>query len=209
MELDSRLYIYISMPLIAALIGWFTNYLAVKMIFRPRKQIKFLGLKLHGLIPRRQRDLAESIGETVESELVSHEDINEIMTRPEVQQSLRALFEKKINEFLGSLMSSNPMLGMFLQGDMLENIKQALLAQLDSSIPEIMESLLSKVESELNFKDLVRDKVEQFDVIKLEEIVYKISAKELKAIEVLGAVLGFFVGLVQVGVLLLHDSGVL
>ena len=66
---SSDILLYASFPLIGAIIGWCTNYLAVKMIFRPYKPISFLGLKIHGLIPRRQSDLARSIGETIELKL--------------------------------------------------------------------------------------------------------------------------------------------
>ena len=47
------------LPIIAAIIGWGTNYLAVRMLFHPRKQKNILGLKLQGVFPKRQKVLAE------------------------------------------------------------------------------------------------------------------------------------------------------
>jgi uncharacterized membrane protein YheB (UPF0754 family) len=52
-------------PFVGALIGWLTNYLAIKMLFRPRQPRFIFGL-LCRVIPRRQRDLALKIGEVVE-----------------------------------------------------------------------------------------------------------------------------------------------
>ncbi len=69
----------ISIPLISALIGWITNYLAVKMIFRPHIPIKILGITFHGILPKRKSALAHEIGETVERELISHDDIKKHM----------------------------------------------------------------------------------------------------------------------------------
>ena len=70
---------YCSLPVIAALIGWITNYIAVKMIFRPRHEIRFAGIRIMGLIPKRKHDLAIKIAETIEKELISHNDIRAIL----------------------------------------------------------------------------------------------------------------------------------
>ena len=42
---------------IGAMIGWITNYLAIKMLFRPYKEINILGLKIQGLLPKRKQAL--------------------------------------------------------------------------------------------------------------------------------------------------------
>jgi len=55
-------------PLVGAIIGYFTNWLAIKMLFRPYKTIKFAGIALPftpGLLPREKDKLAVSLGETV------------------------------------------------------------------------------------------------------------------------------------------------
>ena len=50
---------YLSIPLVSALVGWFTNVLALKMTFYP---IKFVGVKpfgWQGIIPAKARKIAE------------------------------------------------------------------------------------------------------------------------------------------------------
>jgi uncharacterized membrane protein YheB (UPF0754 family) len=63
------------LAIIGAFIGWMTNVFAIKLLFRPLQPVNILGLKLQGLIPKRKKDIAENIGETVEKELVSVEEI--------------------------------------------------------------------------------------------------------------------------------------
>ena len=68
----------ISGPLIGAVIGLFTNWMAVKMLFRPRKAL-YIG-KMHipftpGVIPRRQGALAKALGRMVSESLVRKEDL--------------------------------------------------------------------------------------------------------------------------------------
>lgn len=69
MEIDWRVVNLYSLPFVAALIGWFTNFVAVKMLFRPRKAVRILGIRFQGLVPRRQKELAEKIAETVEKKI--------------------------------------------------------------------------------------------------------------------------------------------
>ena len=45
-------------PFVGAFIGWLTNYVAIKMLFRPREPWYILGFPMQGVMPRRQRDLA-------------------------------------------------------------------------------------------------------------------------------------------------------
>ncbi|NTW04644.1 MAG: DUF445 family protein, partial [Peptococcaceae bacterium] len=70
-----KIVLLISLPIIGATIGWITNVLAVKLLFRPHRSVMVFGYKLQGLIPKRQRELSSSIGQVVEDELISIEDL--------------------------------------------------------------------------------------------------------------------------------------
>ena len=195
--------VYACIPFISAMIGWFTNYIAVKMIFRPRQPLNLLGFKIQGLIPRRQKDLAHSLGDIIERELISHQDIQKVIQSPEIMEAINKVIQEKIDLFFSEKLGANPMIAMFLQGEMATKIKTMLVEQVSSLIPEFLDTCMTHVEEKLDFKAIVQKKVEDFDYVKLEDIVFRIAAKELKTIEILGAVLGFIVGLVQVGILLL------
>lgn len=193
---------YLLIPCIAAAIGWFTNFLAVKMIFRPYKPLHILGFKLQGLMPRRQADMARSIGQTVEKELLSHGDIKEILGRKDVHNDIHRLIEEQLDIFLSEKLSANPMIAMFVQGAAGEQIKKSLLEHLERELPTYLELLLEALERHMDFSTIVSEKIEGFDLSKLEGIVYDICVKELKMIEVLGGVLGFIIGALQVALLL-------
>ena len=194
---------YILMPIIAALIGWITNYLAVKMIFRPRRPLRILGVTLQGLVPRRQKELAISIGETVERDLISGKDVTQALQSPEMQQKIEQLVESQVELFVRDKLNAIPMVSMFLQGEIATQIKRLLVDQFKGSVPQLLEGMIVEVESNMDFREIVRAKVEAFDLSTLEDIIYRISSKELKTIEYLGGVLGFLVGLMQVGLMIL------
>ena len=190
-----------SIPVISALIGWVTNYVAVKMIFRPRKPIRFLGLRIWGLVPRRQAELALSIGDTVDRDLISHRDVQQVLQSDDIQADIVRVLDGQIDKFIDSIIARNPMFGIVLQGQIRQQVRELLLAQMKLTVPSLIDELMLKIEQRLDFKEVIRKKVETLDLSKLEEIIYRISSTELRTIELLGGVLGFIVGLGQVGIL--------
>lgn len=202
----SNVIILILIPPISGLIGWLTNYIAVKMIFRPRKRITFLGLSMIGLIPKRKEDLARKIGETVESELISHKDIQKIITTDSFHEEVLHTIMGAVDRFVEQKLCSYPLIAMFLSAETTEQIKELLRGELRTILPTLMEEMLEKVEKKINFKEIVQQKIIDFDLVKLESIIYKIASKELKAIEIFGGILGFGVGLIQVALLLTGSS---
>ncbi len=193
-----------ALPFIAALIGWFTNYLAIKMLFHPRKPVDLFLFKIQGIFPKRQAALASKLGEVVASELVHISDIKEQVNDPETAKKIHEVISNRLDEFLhGGLKENFPMLAVFLNESTLQKIKEVFTLELEKGLPQIIETYVQQMESNLDIKSIVTDKVSGFDSDKLEELLFSILKKEFKFIELIGAVLGFFIGLVQLGLVLL------
>lgn len=189
---------YILLPIIGALIGWFTNFLAVKMIFHPRKPIKFLWFTFQGVLPKRKSALAKTVAETIEKELISHDDLQEILLNPEFQQSFKNTLEEKVETFLNrKARSLHPLLAKIVTPEFIDNVKNMVMERLERFIPDLIAQLSREVEDKIDFKRIVIDKIEGFEIDKMEEIAFRIAERELKHIEIFGGVIGFFIGVVQ------------
>jgi uncharacterized membrane protein YheB (UPF0754 family) len=195
------LWALISVPVIAALIGYITNYIAVRMLFRPHKPVRLMGITFQGLVPRRQKEIAASLGSMIERDLFSQDDIHAALSGAETAEEATAFLSEQIDAFAQKIGTQNPMVGMFLQGSLLDQIKQTLAGQMAERFPEFMERVVTRVEHRLDVSEIVARKIEGFDLSKLESLIYEVSSRELKTIEILGAVLGFLVGLAQVGIM--------
>ena len=82
---------YLLPPLIGAVIGYFTNLIAVKMLFYPHKAVYLLGHRLPftpGAIPKGKARLAKSAGKIVQNELFTREDISGRLLTEEVEKPL-------------------------------------------------------------------------------------------------------------------------
>lgn len=191
------------LPLIAALIGWATNYLAIKMLFHPREPKKILGLSFQGVFPKRQNQIAEKLGTLVANELFSMKDIGqrieELSTQPEAMEEVGKRIEKTIR---GKLISAFPMLSMFLSDDMIEKVTNLFKGELEDFMKASASGLALKMEESIDVEALVREKVSTFSSDKVEELLIGFMEQEFRFIEKIGAVLGFFIGCVQVALVL-------
>ncbi len=176
------------------------------MLFRPHSPRRFLGVTLHGLVPRRQKEIAHSIGTMIERDLFSHEDIQAALQNADTAEAAADFLNEQVDLFAERLTGQNPMLGAFLQGGLLQQVKGILVGQMNEKFPEFIERVVEKAEHNLDVSAIVEKKIQEFDLTKLESLIYEVSARELKTIEVLGGVLGFLVGLGQVGIMVVLGS---
>jgi len=84
----------ILLPLGAAALGYFTNLLAIAMLFRPHEEKRIFGLKVPftpGLIPKERGMLAKKIGATFKGKVLTDNVLEEMLTNPEMLEKLDAL----------------------------------------------------------------------------------------------------------------------
>ena len=197
--------IIFTLPIIAALTGWITNFIAIKMLFHPREKVKILFIEIQGIFPKRQKKLAEKLGKIVSDELFSMEDVRKAITNPENLGDVHEVIDEKLDDFLENrMMESMPMLYVFMSDDMRVKIKATLQQELELMLPELIGQFANKIEKEVDVERTVYEKVVNFSTDKLEEILYSIMKKEFKFIEILGGVLGFIIGLIQLALLQLQ-----
>lgn len=85
---------YIAGPLVGAIIGYFTNYIAVKMLFHPHKEVKLFGWTLPftpGVIPKNKPRLAHAIAHAVADVLLTKQDIAGLITDSAIDSAGTAL----------------------------------------------------------------------------------------------------------------------
>jgi len=135
METFLNILILISGPVIGAIIGILTNYIAVKMLFRPYGEVR-IG-KIHvpftpGIIPRRQPALAAALGRMVSEKLVREEDLKRALLSDELTSTV-----------VGSILSLPPVResGQLLMGENYDVQRDKLLAVLVDKIVAGIEGL--------------------------------------------------------------------
>ena len=162
----------ITTPLIGAVIGYATNWVAVKMLFRPRKEICVFGRRLPftpGVIPRGKARLARAIGRAVEEQLLTAEVLKEVLLSSEKKERLR----REVSAFLEKERKSE------------ESLRQAVQRLLpEERIDDFVES------AEETVTDMVYDKVLQMNVGEIIADKVMESAREKLKDSMFGMMLG-------------------
>lgn len=197
---------YIITLLLASFNGWVTTWIAIKMLFHPRKPIKILGLTIQGVFPKNQRLIAEKLGQVVGKELLSFDEIEQKITDPENLQKLKPAIEAHIDNFLNNkLKEVFPMLAMFIGEKTTNQLKDAFLLELEALFPILMKTYMNKLQGDLDLEKIVTEKVAAFSSEKLEHILNQITKREFKFLELIGAFFGLLIGVVQIIITLLSN----
>lgn len=128
---------YILMPVLGGIIGYITNDIAIKMLFRPRKAIYIGKWRLPftpGLIPQQKDRIARSIGHIVSAQLLNAETLRASVLSEKILNTLRT----KITEFLDSFAHNEDTLEAFAARyagqERVETATNAVLANLERVI---------------------------------------------------------------------------
>jgi len=187
-------------PLIAAFTGWFTTWLAIKMLFHPRNPVRFLGITIQGVFPKRQMQVAQKLGSVVANELIHFDEIANQLKDPALLKTLTPTIEKHLDNFLSvKLKEKLPVISMFVGEATLTKIKEGMLEEIELLLPDIITQYTDSLSTKINIEKMVTDKVAAFSSDKLEDILEAVMKKEFWFLEIVALILGLVIGLIQMG----------
>lgn len=142
--------IYIIGALIGAVIGYITNWLAIKMLFRPREAKYIFGMKIPftpGLIPKEKSRIANKVGETVGTHLLNSDSLSKALKDDKIKAKFNEVTKEKINQVI----NSNSTLEDSLKNTLGENY----YALKENMINNIAKTILESIKEE-EFKNKVK-----------------------------------------------------
>lgn len=193
-------------PFITAAIGWFTNWVAIKMLFHPRVPMRIFLWKWQGLIPRRQLQLAKESAEIIEREILQQHMILHEIRKIELGPYLEEAAHKVVWERIGPQLRAIPLLGSFINDSTLAKFEVIAAAAMKEEAGPLMEKVATQFEASVDLKQMIEDNIAAFDLDRLEGIVNEVASREFRTIERLGAILGFIIGCVQVALFVLTGA---
>lgn len=192
----NNILLIILLAIIGGLIGWITNILAIKLMFRPIEPIRIplINYEIIGLIPKRKKEIAENIGEVIAKELISIDDIINRSITEEDKIYLSKIVKEKIKNVISNKTDFIPgPFKMMIQG----SIENVIEQEVDNVLNEVGEEAISYIKNKVDIKGIVEEKINELDLISLERIIISVAKKELKHIETLGFILGAVIGCIQ------------
>ncbi|EOU1889594.1 DUF445 family protein [Clostridium perfringens] len=198
--------IYIIGALIGAVIGYITNWLAIKMLFRPREAKYIFGMKLPftpGLIPKEKSRIANKVGETVGTHLLNSDSLSKALKDDKIKSKFNEVAKEKINQVINSNSTLEESLKntlgenyYALKRNMINNIAKTILESIQEeefknklkfyivdSIKERLNKNPEKIIDFINsnkFREVIINTLEEE---KTRDIIGKALLKEVKTLE--------------------------
>lgn len=198
--------IYIIGALIGAVIGYITNWLAIKMLFRPREAKYIFGMKIPftpGLIPKEKSRIANKVGETVGTHLLNSDSLSKALKDDKIKSKFNEVAKEKINQVINSNSTLEESLKntlgenyYALKGNMINNIAKTILESIQEeefknklkfyivdSIKERLNKNPEKIIDFINsnkFREVIINTLEEE---KTRDIIGKALLKEVKTLE--------------------------
>lgn len=185
-----------TLPLVAAFVGWVTNYIAVKMLFRPIRPFRLFGLCIQGVIPRRITQMAEKLANIVEKEFLSVEDIMKTVKRVRLEREVEILAARLMEAAKQMVLKKIP-LPPSIGNPFFQKLQDVITREMMENLNLFVEKILVGIREGANPREIVVAKTQGYDVEALERMALEVAGRELRYIEIYGGVLGFVVGLIQ------------
>jgi uncharacterized membrane protein YheB (UPF0754 family) len=186
--------IFVLLPLTGAIIGWITNVLAIRFLFRPLQPLQLGPFRFQGLIPKRRGEIADTVGDVVAEQLFSLEELTGRLDMPVLQQEVERAVRRAVDGWCAEKMTLLPQGVRQMVNNMLRDMVAAEVAR---QFPQLAGHFFTRMREQVDVRRIVADKINGLSLAEVEGLVLALSRRELRQIEFLGAVLGLLIGVIQ------------
>ncbi len=201
---------YISIPFVAAIVGWATNWVAIQLTFYP---VKFFGIPpwfgWQGIIPRKGRKMASIVVENTLDRISTIQEIFDEFEPSKIAHQVIKVVDLRIEELTDDIMSER---NAVLWENLPNTLKNRAYSRARRQLPELMDNLIDDMHA--NIEDLVDPKeliIKQLsnDPDLLNRVFWECGETEFKFVVNSGLVFGFLFGIVQMFVWWYHKDWVI
>lgn len=199
---------YASIPVVAGLVGWVTNWVAIKLTFWP---LEFIGIKApylgwQGIVPMKARKMAGISVDNVLSKLGSLSEVVNEMDPHLIAKHIARTVEPQIDTYIEEAMLKERRV---LWENLPVTIKNQISARVKKEMPNLVDRMVEEigdnVEDLLDLKEMIQDQLAEEKHL-VNRIFLECGDKEFKFIINSGFFFGFLFGLVQMGIWLVYPA---
>ena len=179
-----------------AIVGYLTNWIALKLIFEPIEPVYFGGFKLQGLFLQRQHEVSGEFSDHLAENVLTSEKIwNNIFTGRK-----RAEFDDMLETYTKDFVVNEGLdRGLDSLGDATTDsqIIQSVCSELSQELPKHVAVLHEYIDKTLDLKSLMRERMELMTPKEFERVLHPIFEEDEMTLIISGAVLGAIAGFLQ------------
>ena len=193
-----------TMPIVGAIVGLGTNWLAIQMIFRPLEPRRYIGLVTYqGMFPKRQAEISHDYGRIAAGEVLTPANlIDHLAANPTAAELVGDL----VGQARGQLDQFRPMLAMIAGAeptdDQLDKVTFVLTQRLGDLVPRARSVVEGHLSHSLRLDELIEERLSVLDKHQFERMLRGIFEEDEVILVVIGGMLGGAVGALQGAIVL-------
>jgi uncharacterized membrane protein YheB (UPF0754 family) len=196
------------MPLFGGFTGWFTDWLALRMIFNPKEPKRYLGLfEWQGLFLKRRQEVSAKYGALIAQEVITPRNVMDAVLRGPLSDGLYAMVLKHVQQSVDEQAGrARPLVTLMVGTARYQEMKQVVARRLVERLPETMKHVEQYAGDAMDLKNTLVTKMQQLTAEEFEGLLRPAFQQDEWILIAVGAALGFLVGEMQVFVML-HAGG--
>jgi len=188
------------MPIFGLFTGWFTDWLALKMIFAPQEEKKFFGIfKWQGLFFKRQKEVAAAYGALIAKEVLTPSNMIESILTGKLSDNLFNMIQKNVQHMVDEQAGVLKPIVVFAVGsEKYKAMKNAITGNMVHQLPIALKHIEKYAEDAMDIKNTLVTKMQELTPAEFEGVLRPAFKQDEWILITVGAVLGFMVGELQV-----------
>ncbi|WP_245667178.1 DUF445 family protein [Leptospira tipperaryensis] len=186
------------MPIMGVIVGYYTNWLAILMIFRPLEPKRYLFFRYQGLFLKRQKEVSKEFAAVIASRVLNPENLIRLIFLGKggdliiqlVMEKAKTMTETKLKEKV-------PFAPLFLSSEKISNLKVKIADHLIWIIPQVADRIQNYITDTLQIEKTVADRLSVLPADEFESLLHSVFKEDETTLIILGALLGGLVGLIQ------------
>lgn len=188
-----------TMPIMGVVVGYYTNWIALQMIFKPLEPTKyFFFITYQGLFLKRQEAVAIEFANVVAHNVLNTENlVRLIFTGKGGDLLIKLVIERAYKLTHEKMMEKAPLMPVVLGSEKIRQIKESIAEKLIWILPEVANRIQDYLTDRLQIEKTISDRLSVLPKAEFEELLHSVFKEDELTLIILGALLGGLVGLYQ------------
>jgi uncharacterized membrane protein YheB (UPF0754 family) len=190
------------MPAFGLVVGWLTDWAALKLIFNPKHPIHVFGWTIQGLFLKRRREVAADYGALIADQIITPRKVIEAILRGPLSDRVFAMIRREVQAALDrSTGVAQPLVVVTVGSARYREMKAEIAEKIMQRLPDTLRYVEEYARETMDIRNLLRDKMQQLDEVQFEALIRPAFEQDEWILIAVGAALGFVMGEAQALVL--------
>lgn len=192
------------MPIFGLFTGWFTDWLALKMVFNPKYPTKYLGglFEWQGLFLKRRHEVSAEYGRLIAREVVTPRNIIDAILKGPMSDRLFTMIQKHVQRVVDEQSGiAKPIVVFAVGSTKYQEMKRHVAQRIIERLPETLKHVEQYAADAMDLERTLANKMTELSLEEFEDLLHPAFQQDEWILITVGALLGFFVGELQVQVM--------